>query len=105
MNTALDYLRKNDILKFSRDINDAFDFENMDVTVFEQMSANELLECIRKLPDCSRTVFNMYAIEGYSHAEIAQMLNIQESTSRSQYTRARQSLQKMVTKQIQFSIR
>ncbi len=105
VNTALDYLRKNDILKFSRDINDAFDFENMDVTVFEQMSANELLECIRKLPDCSRTVFNMYAIEGYSHAEIAQMLNIQESTSRSQYTRARQSLQKMVTKQIQFSIR
>jgi len=57
-----------------------------------------LLECIERLPDGYRTVFNMYAIEGYSHAEIAQMLNIQESASRSQYVRARQALQKMVAK-------
>ncbi|MDR0232218.1 MAG: sigma-70 family RNA polymerase sigma factor [Dysgonamonadaceae bacterium] len=104
VNTALEYLRKNDILRFSTDIDDAYCFENTDFTVFEQLSANELLECICKLPDCSRTVFNMYAIEGYSHAEIAQILNIQESTSRSQYVRARQSLQKMVTKQIQFLV-
>ena len=104
VNTALEYLRKNDILRFSADIDDAHCFENTDISVFEQMSANELLECICKLPDCSRTVFNMYAIEGYSHAEIAQILNIQESTSRSQYVRARQSLQKMVLKQIQYSI-
>ena len=104
INTILDYYRKNDILRFSTDIYDVYYLEDTSVSVFEQMSANELLECIGRLPDGYRTVFNMYAIEGYSHAEIAQLLNIQESASRSQYVRARQSLQKMVTKQTQFSI-
>ena len=103
VNTALEYLRRNDILRFSTDINDAYYFEDTDISVFEQISANELLECICKLPDCYRTVFNMYAIEGYSHAEIAQIMDIQESTSRSQYARGRQLLQKIVLKQIQIS--
>ena len=98
VNTVLEYFRKNDILRFSADINDVYYLENTDISVFEQLSANELLECIRRLPDGYRTVFNMYAIEGYSHAEIAQILHIQESASRSQYVRARQSLQKMITK-------
>jgi len=98
MNTVLEYFRKNDILKFSTDIEDAYYLEDTGASVFEQMSENELLECIERLPDGYRTVFNMYAIEGYSHAEIAQMLNIQESASRSQYVRARQALQKMVAK-------
>ena len=98
VNTALEYLRKNDILKFSASIEDVYFFENTDISAFEQMSTDELLECICNLPDCYRTVFNMYAIEGYSHAEIAQILNIKESTSRSQYARARQSLQKVISK-------
>ena len=98
MNTVVDYFRTNDILRFSTDIDDAYNLEDTGVSVFEQMSENELLDCIGRLPDGYRTVFNMYAIEGYSHAEIAQMLNIQESASRSQYVRARQALQKMVTK-------
>ena len=104
VNTALEYLRRNDIVRFCSDIDETLYWGDADISVFEQMSANELLECICKLPDCCRTVFNMYAIEGYSHAEIAQMMNIQESTSRSQYLRARQLLQKMVLKQIQVSI-
>jgi len=96
VNTALEYLRKNDALRFSADIDGAYYLEDPDFSVFEQMSANELLECIGRLPDGYRTVFNMYAIEGYSHAEIARRLNIKESTSQSQYARARQFLQKMV---------
>ena len=96
VNTVLERFRKNDILRFSTDIDDAHYLEDTDISVFEQMSANELMECIGRLPDGYRTVFNMYAIEGYSHAEIAQILNIQESTSRSQYIRARQALQKMI---------
>jgi len=98
MNTVVDYLRKNDVLRFSSDIDNFYDLEDTGVTVFEQMSANELMDCIGRLPVGYRTVFNMYAIEGYSHSEISQMLNIQESASRSQYVRARQALQKMVTK-------
>ena len=98
VNTALEYLRRNDILRFSTDIDNACHLEDTDVSIFEQMSANELLECIGRLPDKYRIVFNMCAIEGYSHAEIAQMLNIQESASRTQYVRARQFLQKMITK-------
>jgi RNA polymerase sigma-70 factor (ECF subfamily) len=51
---------------------------------------------VRALPNGFRTVFNMFAIEGYSHKEIGQKLNITESTSRSQYMRARKLLQKMI---------
>lgn len=98
VNTVLEYLRKNDILRISKEIEEAYHLEDIDVSVFEQMSENELLECIRRLPDGCRIVFNMYAIEGYSHVEIAQMLNIQESTSRTRYVRARQFLQKMLAK-------
>ena len=96
VSTALEYLRRNDILRFSMDIDDVCHFEDTNISVFEQMSVNELLDCVCKLPDHYRIVFNMYAVEGYSHAEIAQILNIQESTSRSQYARARQLLQKMI---------
>ena len=62
----------------------------------DRISADELLELIAQLPPGFRTVFNMFAIEGYSHREIAQALHITESTSRSQYTRAKRQLQKWI---------
>ena len=96
MNTVLEYLRRNDALKFSTDIEVAGYLQNDNVSAIEQLSANELLECIAELPDGFRTVFNLYAIEGYSHMEIAEKLNISEGTSRSQYSRARQMLQRKV---------
>jgi RNA polymerase sigma-70 factor (ECF subfamily) len=65
-------------------------------TILEKISANDLMECIAGLPDGYRTVFNLYAIEGYTHAEIGDMLAINESTSRSQFMRARNILQKNV---------
>jgi RNA polymerase sigma-70 factor (ECF subfamily) len=60
-------------------------------------SGNELIELVRQLPMGYRTVFNLYAIEGYSHEEIATMLDIKASTSRSQYTRAREILMKKLS--------
>jgi RNA polymerase sigma-70 factor (ECF subfamily) len=57
------------------------------------VQAKQVVECIRLLPIGYRTVLNLYAIEGYSHKEIADMLDIEESTSRSQYTRAKQMLE------------
>jgi RNA polymerase sigma-70 factor (ECF subfamily) len=67
--------------------------ENNVTDIVEQLSAEEIVRCINELPAGFRTVFNLYAVEGYSHAEIAQMLNIQEASSRSQLARARQMLQ------------
>ncbi len=95
--TALEYLRRNDALKMSVNIDDYNDaVENVSVSALDQLSAKELMGCIAKLPHGFRTVFNLFAIEGYTHSEIATMLNIQESTSRSQFLRAKKALQKMV---------
>ena len=65
-------------------------------TVFSTLSKEELMNIIARLPDGYRVVFNLFAIEGYSHREIAQELDIQESTSRSQLTKARKLLQQQV---------
>lgn len=64
-----------------------------------QMNAAEIIHAIQGLPTGFRTIFNLFAIEGYSHREIAEKLGISESTSRSQYTRARATLQKQLVKQ------
>lgn len=60
------------------------------------MQAKQVVECIRSLPLGYKTVLNLYAIEGYSHKEIASMLDIEESTSRSQYTRAKSMLEEIL---------
>ncbi|WP_020598563.1 RNA polymerase sigma factor [Spirosoma panaciterrae] len=62
------------------------------------VNENDLLRMVNQLPDGYRTVFNLYAIEGYSHAEIADMLGISEGTSKSQLSRARTLLQANVKK-------
>jgi RNA polymerase sigma-70 factor (ECF subfamily) len=62
------------------------------------MQAKQLVECIRILPIGYRTVLNLYAIEGFSHKEIGEMLDIKESTSRSQYTRAKAMLEEILIK-------
>ena len=62
------------------------------------MQAKQVIECIRLLPIGYRTVLNLYAIEGYSHKEIAEMLDIEESTSRSQYTRSKNMLEAILIK-------
>jgi RNA polymerase sigma-70 factor (ECF subfamily) len=60
------------------------------------MNEKDLLKIIQQLPPGFRTVFNMYAIEGYSHKEIAEQLGISEGTSKSQYSRAKTHLQSML---------
>lgn len=95
--TALEYLRKYDALRSSAPIDEYGEqVEDVDASVLDRLSADDLLECISRLPTGYRTVFNLYAIEGYTHKEIAAMLHIQEITSRSQFARARKALQEMV---------
>jgi RNA polymerase sigma-70 factor (ECF subfamily) len=62
------------------------------------LQAKQVVECIRLLPMGYRTVLNLYAIEGYSHKEIAEILDIEESTSRSQYTRAKAMLEDILVR-------
>jgi RNA polymerase sigma factor (sigma-70 family) len=70
------------------------------------VQAKQVVECIRLLPIGYRTVLNLYAIEGYSHKEIAGMLDIEESTSRSQYTRAKAMLEEiLINKKIILDLR
>ena len=62
----------------------------------ENIGYKELMEMVMSLPTGFRTVFNMYAVEGYSHKEIADILGITEVTSRTQYSRARATLQNKI---------
>jgi RNA polymerase sigma-70 factor (ECF subfamily) len=95
--TALEHLRKKDTYKYSDPIDEYVGrMEGMEPDVLDRLSADDLLDCIRRLPDGYRTVFNLYAIEGYSHNEIAGILGISDITSRTQFIRARNVLQKCV---------
>jgi len=95
--TALEYLRQNNALKQSANIDDYdYSIEDVDVSILDKISADDLMKCVAALPNGYRTVFNLYAIEGYSHLEIANMLHVSENTSRSQFMRARKMLQKSV---------
>ncbi|WP_075556368.1 MULTISPECIES: sigma-70 family RNA polymerase sigma factor [Parabacteroides] len=96
VNCALEYLRKSDVLRESTDLDNTAELIQPDSSVISSMSAAELMTLVHELPTGFRTVFNLFAIEGYSHKEISEMLNITESTSRSQFTRAKQMLQKRI---------
>src|SRR5882757_8902353 len=72
--------------------------KNREEAIPSIIQAKEVVECIRVLPLGYRTVLNLYAIEGYSHKEIGNMLDIEESTSRSQYTRAKAMLEDILIK-------
>jgi RNA polymerase sigma factor (sigma-70 family) len=69
-----------------------------DYSAYDTILYDELLGLVNSLPDGYRVVFNLYAIEGYSHKEIADLLNIKEATSRSQLVKARMVLQEKITK-------
>jgi len=98
VHTCINFLKK--YKKFS----DSVDLANADYVYIKEetipsiMQAKQVTECIRHLPIGYRTVLNLYAIEGYSHREIAIMLDIEESTSRSQYTRAKTMLENILIK-------
>ncbi len=94
----------NECLMFSRKKNDfellqIEELDNDNCFIDPEFDAeNQILSMIKKLPVGYRTVFNLFAIEGYSHAEISRKLNIKESTSRSQLTMARRLLKEYLIK-------
>ena len=94
--TALMYLRKKDALKMSDDLEVAKGLKTEMTGQIANIGYKELMEMVMSLPTGFRTVFNMYAVEGYSHKEIADILGISEVTSRTQYSRARAILQSKI---------
>lgn len=99
VNTALEQIRK-EARKGQK-----VDFENEALMIAEptlasdELEATDILSFIQALPTGYRTIFNLFAIEGYNHNEIAQQLNISVNTSYSQYHRARALLQKILKNQ------
>ena len=95
VNTALTHLRKSDVLRFSEPV-EYLKAQPLSFTELDKISVEHLLQCVASMPSGFRTVFNLFAIEGYPHHEIAEILHISESTSRSQYLRARAWLQQRI---------
>ena len=98
VHTCINHLKKNKRFNESVDIINASAIQVREESIPSIVQAKQIVECIRLLPIGYRTVLNLYAIEGYSHKEIADMLDIEESTSRSQYTRAKQMLEEILLK-------
>lgn len=96
INTALIHIRKEKKWMLSEEIDDRSDLEAKDFGVLEEMAADELMEIIQQLPTGYRTVFNLFVIEGYSHKEIGKSLGISESTSKTQFHKAKHHLRKAV---------
>ena len=89
VNTALDQLRKSN--KFNANVSmDEVGYKvESDADVLASLIEEDLLKLIQEMPTGYKTVFNMFAIEGYSHKEIGEKLGVSENTSKSQYSRAK----------------
>lgn len=95
INNSLEYLRKENRQPHKVDVEEVYDLQSEDLS-FEGLDVEKIMFQIQKLPPGYRAAINLYIIEGYSHKEIAEMLEISESTSKSQLYKARQMLQKML---------
>lgn len=100
VNESISYLRVHKNIKY---IDDETFFEERFNNIESQFSAEDIQLLIDNLPDGYRMVFNLYAIEGYKHHEIATMLGISEGTSKSQLSHARKMLQNQINKSKNFS--
>lgn len=99
VNTALDNIRKNRENRLLADIDDVGYSLDSGTSVDGDINAEELMNILQKIPAGYRVVFNMFAIEGYSHKEIADQLGVSESTSKTQFLRAKAFLIKVLQKQ------
>lgn len=98
VHTCINMLKKNKKFSDCVDIMQASSISTREEAIPSILHAKEIVDCIRMLPLGYRTVLNLYAIEGYSHREIGQLLDIGESTSRSQYTRAKALLEEILVR-------
>lgn len=101
VNTAIDFYRKNKGIYFVED-EDNFIIETSRVesadSIYSNFGVEEIMQSIQQLSPVYKTVFNMYVIDGFSHKDIAEQLNISEGTSKSNLSKAKQNLQEILLK-------
>lgn len=95
INTAIDFYRKS-VRRRTEDLDTAYSLRSKDPNAINFLSAEEIIDCLRDLSPSYRAIFNLYIMEGYSHKEIAEKLNISESTSRSNLVKARGKLKALL---------
>ena len=99
VNTCLMQLRKADALRYSEDIVEAPELGGtLEPGVLDQIGTREILGLVAELPPGLRSTFNLFVLDGYSHAEVGELLGITEQSSRSQVSRARSLLQEKIKK-------
>lgn len=100
VNCIIDEMRKNKQQQHIQYVDEYFDNDSYSEinAALSKMNANEIIELIEKLDDTEKMVFNLYCIEGYSHQEIAKMINISEGTSKWYLNQARNKLKEMINK-------
>lgn len=96
VNSALMYLRKTKKFQMQVELGEVDFFLESNESLFSHLSAADLMQMIQQLPAGYRTIFNLYAVEGYNHREIGEKLGITVGTSKSQYSRSREMLRKMI---------
>src|SRR5476649_2209192 len=95
MNVSIDYYRANLKMAYAEDLESAEHIYEVNMAD-NNLNYNDLLAMVQRLPQGYRTVFNLFAIDGYSHEEIADMLHINAGTSKSNLHKARQKLKQMI---------
>lgn len=100
VNTVMSHFRRKNPLEGADDIVAPTFSGSVAPTVLEELSAREIKECVDRLPEGYRTVFNLHAVEEYGYDEIALMLGISEATARSQYLRGRMKLIEIIQKRL-----
>lgn len=97
VNTALNYCRKKEYKQEISNVDELYQITT-EAKAISNLSEKEILKILQSLPDGYRMVFNLYVIEGFSHKEIAEKLNISDNTSRSQLVKARKQMQRLFNK-------
>lgn len=97
VNVSLSKFRKQNVMHPVEDVA-AYESQHVSEDVLDKLSADELLELVQKLPPRYRMVFNLFVMEGMSHQEIGEVMNITEGTSKSNLARAREILKRKVKK-------
>lgn len=98
VNTVLSHFRKRNPLISAEEVDNIGTKKVSEPTAIEELSAGEIKQCVDRLPAGYKTIFNLHAVDGYSYAEIAGMLDVSETTARSQFLRARTRLMEMLDK-------
>jgi RNA polymerase sigma factor (sigma-70 family) len=95
VNSAIDFIRSKQKFGTTIELTEVHE-ASMDNEAIQRMSATELLQLVRRLPNATQTVFNLYVVEGYNHREVGELLGISEGTSKWHLSEARRQLQQLL---------